>query len=115
MTDFKNNVITNEQIKERFKTLNELTEYYIDFQDAPLKKFGSQFAELQKNFYNYSSVMEFKALAGLYYNNSKLLLDNFSGMWEYMIACYILISRIMHIKDENEFVETIIKYKKSED
>jgi hypothetical protein len=92
MTDFKNNAITNEQIKERFKILKELTEYYIDFQDPPLKKFDSQFAELQKNFYNYSSVMEFKALAGLYYNNSKLLLDNFSGMWEYMVACYILFN-----------------------
>jgi len=106
--------ITKEKIRQCFETLKESTECYIDFNASPIEKFGSQFDEFQKKSYNCSTVMEkdggFKTLVGLYYMNYKILLDNFNPMWEYLMACSILINRIMYITKKNDFVETIRKF-----
>jgi len=118
LKDWDGKEITKEKIKQRFETLKESTEYYIDFNTPPIAKFGPQFDEFQKKFYNYSTVTEkgggFKTLVGLYYMNDKLL-DNFGPMWEYLMACFILINRIMYVTKGNDFVETITKFIKCEE
>lgn len=91
--------------------LEKHTEYYIDFQEPPKKKFELQYRKLQDKFYRGSpAVMEFKALINQYYTNPANLLDNFSGMWEFMMASFVLINRIMSAEDEKDFVEIIKKY-----
>lgn len=57
--------------------------------------------------------MKFEALVSQYYKNSKILLDNFSGMWEYSMGCFALINRIMCAIDKDDFVDKIKKYNES--
>jgi hypothetical protein len=57
--------------------------------------------------------MEFKALVNQYYTNPGKLLDNFSGMWEFMMACFVLINRVMSVEKEEDFVEIMNKYNES--
>ena len=54
--------------------------------------------------------MEFRALVNQYYKNSAKLLDNFTGMWEYMMACYILLNRIMSTENKDDFLKAIERY-----
>ncbi len=48
-----------------------------------------------------------------YYENSARLLDNFTGMWEYMMACFVLINTIMYTENIHGFVEKINRYNES--
>jgi hypothetical protein len=54
--------------------------------------------------------MEFRSLVNQYYRNPKKLLDNFTGMWEYMMACFVLINRVMSTENGQDFVELINRY-----
>jgi hypothetical protein len=67
LTDFKDNTIAPETITQGIKTLEKLTECYIDFQKPPLEVFGLQFIKFKRKFNNYSADLEFKTLADLYY------------------------------------------------
>lgn len=119
LTNFEDKTITRETIIQRIKTLENLKECYIDFQKPPLEVFRPQFMKFKKKFNNYSADLEFKTLADLYYapekkgNKRNVFLKNFSGMWEYMMACYVLVNTIMYTTNEDTFVQKIEIYKKS--
>jgi hypothetical protein len=111
LQDWKGREITEEELRERFEKLEKFAKCYIDFQAAPLKKFGLEYLELKMNFYkSRPAVMEFRSLVNQYYGNSAKLLDNFTAMWEYMMACYVLINRVMYTESREDFVEKIDRY-----
>lgn len=110
LKDWKGQPITKERIKNTFEKLKEPTECYIDFIEPPLKKFELQYLELQNKFYRgRPAVMEFRALVNQYYRNPQLL-DNFTGMWEYMMACFVLINKVMSTEKEQDFIDVINIY-----
>jgi hypothetical protein len=49
LKNWKDEKITKEEIRQQFEMLKEYTECYIDFQEAPLKKFGLQYSECKTN------------------------------------------------------------------
>ena len=59
------------------------------------------------------AVMEFRALVNQYYKNSGKRLHNFTGIWEYMMGCFVLINRMMSTENSQDFVEKIKKYNES--
>ena len=91
-----------------------LTKCYIDFRIVPLKRFRSEYIQLQKQFYKgRPAVMEFKTLVHQYYVDHAKILENFSGMWEYMMGCYVLLNKLMSTQNKEDFLNTIKKYNKS--
>jgi hypothetical protein len=114
LRNWEGKIITKGDIQGKFTELDKHTECYIDFQIVPLKKFGLEYVELQKQFYkSRPAVMEFKTLVHQYYVDSEKILENFSGMWEYMMACYILLNRIMSTGSRDEFLSTTKRYNES--
>jgi DNA modification methylase len=114
LKDWEGEKIKEKFVREKFVMLEKHTEYYIDFQEPPKKKFELEYRKLQNKFYrDRPAVMEFKALVNQYYTNPGKLLDNFSGMWEFMMACFVLINRVMSVEKEEDFVEIMKKYNES--
>jgi hypothetical protein len=115
LTNFKNDVYDEKVIKEKFKKLEDATnESYINFEPEKLKEFKHKNElNFQNDFYQTrNKLMGFKANLSQYYADSNNLSNEFSAMWEYMMACYILVNKILICEDEQKFIELLKKYNK---
>jgi len=112
LQDWRGKNITTEKLRKRFETIKESTEFYIDFQNLPpLNKFKLKYRELQNKFYKgRPAIMEFSSLVNQYYVKPGMLLSNFSAMWEYMMACFVLINKIMYTENIPCLVKNIKIY-----
>lgn len=100
-------------IVKRFNDLyDENINCYIDFDSESLNKFRAEnVPQFHKRFYDIrDEVTEFSARIRQYYDKSEPLYEEFSGMWEYMIGCYVLLNKILNSKTEEEFIALVNKY-----
>ena len=116
LTDFKDNVYEKKVIQQKFQNLTKANrETYIQFEVEKLNDFRNENeANFKKDFYETrKKLMGFKAYLGQYYEDSKNLISEFSAMWEYMMACYILLNKILISENEQQFIESLEKYNTS--
>ena len=89
---------------------------YIDFSSQVLDKFkNNNEPAFQERFYNTKDIVAgFSGRLSQYYKeDSGILNDEFSVLWEYMMGCYILVNKILNSKSEEEFIDLLKKYNKS--
>jgi hypothetical protein len=114
--DYEGNSYKEDIIEEKFKKLyNFNKKCYVDFEYDILKKFRDKNEiEFKNDFYKTrGTVLEFAASLNQYYAKNTNLSDEFSGMWQYMMSCYILVNKIIHSKKEQEFIDLIRNYNES--
>ena len=113
LKDYKNKVYEKNEIEEKFKSLGDANkESYIDFEHKKLNEFKNNNEAIFKNdFYQTrNKLMGFIANLSQYYKDSTHLSGEFSAMWEYMMACYILVNKILDSENEQKFIESVNEY-----
>ena len=71
-----------------------------------------EFDEFQKQFYNDKNLaMQFKGNITRYYKDNDTLSDELNAIWEYMMACFFLVCKIMYSENRKEFVKNLKDYK----
>jgi hypothetical protein len=109
---YKKELIAQE-LEELYRENNNC---YIDFSSEALNQFRkNNEPAFQARFYNTKDIVAgFSGRLSQYYKeDSKILNDEFSVMWEYMMGCYILVNKILKSKNEKEFFDSLPKYNKS--
>ena len=113
--NYNNERYSPKKIEEYFDNLKRDTEFYIkDFgsNDIPIKKYSKEFEELLNQFFNDKNLaMHYKGNITQYYKENDDLSNELNATWEYMMACFSLICKIMYSKNRKEFVENLKAYK----
>ena len=55
--------------------------------------------------------MQFKGNITRYYKDNDTLSDELNAIWEYMMACFFLVCKIMYSENRKEFVKNLKDYK----
>ncbi len=113
LKDFKNKVYKKNEIEKKFKSLGDVNkESYIDFEYEKLNVFKNNNETIFKEdfFQTRNKLMGFIANLSQYYEDSTHLSGEFSAMWEYMMACYILVNKILDSENEQKFIESVNEY-----
>ena len=113
--NYNNELYSSKKIEEYFNNLKRDAEFYIkDFgiNDIPIKKYSEEFEEFVKQFFNDKNLaMQYKGNITQYYKENDNLGDELNATWEYMMACFFLVCKIMYSKNRKEFVENLKAYK----
>lgn len=113
LKDFTNKVYEKNEIEEKFTSLRDANkESYIDFEHEKLNVFRKMNErKFKDDFYQTrNKLMGLIANLGQYYEDSTNLCGEFNAMWEYMMACYILVNKILDSVNEQKFIESVNEY-----